>query len=162
MGDNIMSIENLINELEDMLENSWGLPMSGGRVVLNAKNIRQILEDIRLELPQEIIQAQKIISDRQRVIDSAKTEAETMIRVSEEKIKAMVSQSEIVKTAQAAADSIINDANSKAREMKKSANEYVDEMMKRLDETVTQSLVEVRKARQALQTGSVSSEEENQ
>ena len=88
----IMSIENLINEMEDMLENSWGLPMSGGRVVLNAKTIRKILEDIRLALPQEMVQAQKIISERNRVIESAKNEAETMIKLSEEKIKLMVKE----------------------------------------------------------------------
>lgn len=153
-----MSIENLINEMEDMLENSWGLPMSGGRVVLNAKHIGKILEDIRLALPQEIVQAQKIINERNRIIESAKTEAETMIKLSEEKIKIMVSQSEIVKTAQATADSILNDAKSKAQEIKKSSSEYAVEMMKRLDENVTKNLVEIRKARQALESGHEQSE----
>ncbi len=148
-----MSIENLINEMEDMLENSWGLPMSGGRVVLNSKNIRKILEDIRLALPQEIVQAQKIINERNRIIESAKSDAETMIKLSEEKIKVMVSQSEIVKAAQASADEILNDAQTKAKEIKKSASEYAGEMMKRMDESVTQGLLEIRKARQALETG---------
>ncbi len=148
-----MSIENLIREMEDILENSWGLPMSGGRVVLNSKNIRKILEDIRLALPQEIVQAQKIINERNRIIEGAKNEAEAMIKLSEEKIKMMVSQSEIVKSAQIAADNILADAKSKAEEIKKSSNEYVTEMMKRLDESVTQNLVEIRKARQALESG---------
>ena len=148
-----MSIENLIREMEDILENSWGLPMSGGRVVLNSKNIRKILEDIRLDLPQEIVQAQKIINERNRIIEGGKNEAETMIKLSEEKIKMMVSQSEIVKSAQIAADNILADAKSKAEEIKKSSNEYVTEMMKRLDESVTQNLVEIRKARQALESG---------
>ncbi len=148
-----MSIENLIREMEDILENSWGLPMSGGRVVLNSKNIRKILEDIRLALPQEIVQAQKVINERNRIIEGAKNEAEAMIKLSEEKIKMMVSQSEIVKSAQIAADNILADAKSKAEEIKKSSNEYVTEMMKRLDESVTQNLVEIRKARQALESG---------
>lgn len=148
-----MSIENLIREMEDILENSWGLPMSGGRVVLNSKNIRKILEDIRLALPQEIVQAQKVINERNRIIEGAKNEAEAMIKLSEEKIKMMVSQSEIVKSAQIAADNILADAKSKAEEIKKSSNEYVTEVMKRLDESVTQNLVEIRKARQALESG---------
>ena len=76
-----------------------------------------------------------------------------MIKLSEEKIKLMVSQSEIVKAAQTAADNILNDAKSKAQEIKKSAAEYAGDMMKRLDESVTQNLVEIRKARQALESG---------
>lgn len=154
-----MSIENLISEMEDMLENSWGLPMSGGRVVLNSKNIRQILEDIRLALPQEIVQGQKIINERNRIIEAARTEAETMIKLSEEKIKVMVSQSEIVKAAQIEAENIINDAKAKAQEIKKSASEYAGDMMKRIDESITQNLVEIRKARQALPAGHESSED---
>lgn len=147
-----MSIEDLINEMEDMLENSWGLPMSGGRVVLNAKNLRKILEDIRLGLPQEIVQAQKIIKERNRIIENAKADSEAMFKVSEEKIKNMVSQTEIVKAARVEADEIVNDATAKSKEIKKSANEYVEELMKRLDETITQNLVEIRKARQSLQS----------
>lgn len=147
----VVEMENSINELEDMLENSWGLPMSGGRIVLNSKEIRRIIEDIRLNLPSEIIQAQKIISERNRVIEAAKNEAETLLKVSEEKIRTMVSQSEIVKSAQNAAEAIITEANARAKEIKTSANEYINEMMKKIDEAVTQNLVEIRKARQALE-----------
>jgi len=125
------------------------------------KELRKILEDIRLALPQEIVQAQKIINERNRIIEGAKTEAETMIKLSEEKIKLMVSQSEIVKAAQASADSIVNDAKSKAQEIKKSSSEYAVDMMKRLDESVTQSLVEIRKARQALESGREKIEDHN-
>lgn len=145
-----MEIERLIDELEDVLEGSWGLPMSGGKVILNPDDIRKILEDIRLNLPKEIIQAQKVMSERSRIIEAAKTEAEAIIKISEDKIRNMVSQSEIVKSAQSAARDIISDADNKAKELKNSANEYIGEMMKKLDEAITQNLIEVRKARQAL------------
>lgn len=145
-----MEIERLIDELEDVLEGSFGLPMSGGKVIINPNDIRKILEDMRLNLPQEIIQAQKVVSERSRIIEAAKTEAEAIMKVSEDKVRNMVSQSEIVKSAQNTARNIISDADNKAKELKNSVNEYISEMMKKLDETITQNLIEVRKARQAL------------
>ena len=40
-----MDIENLIDEIEDILEVSWHLPLSGGRAVIDSKEIRRILEE---------------------------------------------------------------------------------------------------------------------
>jgi cell division septum initiation protein DivIVA len=153
-----MDIENLIDELEDTLDVSWHLPLSGGRAVVDSKDVRRILEDIRLKLPKEIVQARKIVDDRMKIIEDARAEVDTMIKVSEEKVKAIISKSEIVKNAQISANSIIADATAKSKEMKSSANEYVDEMMKQLDQIVASSLAEIRKARQMLRSSDFKSE----
>ncbi len=153
-----MDIENLMDELEDILDVSWHLPLSGGRAVIDASEVRRILEDIRLKLPKEILQARKIVEDRTKIIENAKTEVDTMIKVSEERVKSMISQSEIVKNAQMSANSIITEATTKAKEIKNSANEYVEEIMKQLDQVVTTNLSEIRKARQMLHSTDFKSE----
>ena len=147
-----MDIENLLDELEDILESSWRLPLSGGKAIMESNEIKRILEDIRLKLPKEIVQARKIVDERNRILDNAQSEIDTMMKISEEKIKNMVSKSEIVKSAQNSANDIISEATQKAKEIKNSANEYVSSMMKQLDENVTASLSEIRKARQLLQS----------
>lgn len=153
MGGNIMDIENLMEELEDILEASWHLPLSGGKAMVDTNEIKRILEDIRLAMPREIVQARKIVDERNKILDNAQNEIDTMMKISEEKIKSMVSKSEIVKSAQNSADNIISEATAKAKEIKNSANEYVCNMMKQLDDTVTSNLAEIRKARQMLQNG---------
>lgn len=153
-----MDIENLIDELEDIIDVSWHLPLSGGRAVIDANDIRRTLEDIRLKLPKEILQARKIVDDRTKIIEDAKAESETMIKVSEERVKAMVNKSEIVRNAQMSANSIIAEATAKAKEIKSSANEYVEEIMKQLDQVVASNLAEIRKARQMLRSTDFKSE----
>ena len=154
-----MSIEKLIDELEDILEASWNLPLSGGRVIVNADEVRRVLEDLRLKFPKEVIQAKNIVADRTEIIKDAKREAETMVKISEEKIRAMVADSEIVKQAQETANNILSEARTKSKEMKIAASEYVDDLMKRTDQLMTASLSEIRKARQSLRTGSAKSEQ---
>lgn len=145
-----MNIEKLIDELDDIIDASWHLPMSGGKVIVDSKEIRRLLEDLRLKLPNEVTQAKNIVADRTRIIEDAKRESEAMIRISEEKIRSMVSKSEIVKSAQLTAGKIVSDAKVKSREMKAAANEYVEELMKQTDQIMTANLSEVRKARQSL------------
>lgn len=153
-----MSIENLMDDLEDIMEASWHLPMSGGKTVIDAGEVKRILEDIRLQLPKEILQARKIIEDRTKIIEDAKQEAQNIIKVSEEKIRAMIEKSEIVKNAQTSANNIISEATKQSKEMKLSANKYAQDVMKQLDEVVTSNLTEIRKARQMLQSSGVVSE----
>lgn len=148
-----MDIENLMDELEDILEASWHLPLSGGKAMVDTSEVKRILEDIRLAMPKEIVQARKIVDERNMILDKAQNEIDAMMKVSEEKIKNMVSKSEIVKSAQASAGNIISEANAKAKEIRNSANEYVNNMMKKIDDTVTANLAEIRKARQMLASG---------
>lgn len=153
-----MSIENLMDDLEDIMEASWHLPMSGGKTVIDAGEVKRILEDIRLQLPKEILQARKIIEDRTKIIEDAKQEAQNIIKVSEEKIRSMIEKSEIVKNARTSANNIISEATKQSKEMKLSANKYAQDVMKQLDEIVTSNLTEIRKARQMLQSSGVVSE----
>lgn len=148
-----MDIDNLMDELEDILEASWRLPLSGGKAMVDTSEVKRILEDIRLALPREVVQAKKIVDERNKILDKAQSEIDAMMKISEEKVKNMVSKSEIVRSAQNTANDIISEANARAKEIKNSTNEYVSNMMKRLDETVTSNLAEIRKARQLLQSG---------
>lgn len=108
------------------------------------------MEDLRLKLPKEVVQAKSIVADRSKIIDDAKSEAENIMRISEEKIKSMVKQSEIVKNAQLAANKIVSEGKEQAKEMKLAATNYIEGIMKQVDQTMVSSLSEIRKTRQAL------------
>ena len=143
-----MTVEELLEELDEMVDRSWSLPLSGGRTVMDAERIREILDDIRANLPQELRQARAIVADRAQIIGDAKREAETIVRVAEERSKALVNRDEIVKQAQARANDLIAQEQTRAREMRKAPNDYVEDLMRRTDEALTANLAELRKTRQ--------------
>ncbi|MBR0423058.1 MAG: ATPase [Clostridia bacterium] len=147
-----MEIDRLLDELEDILEISWQLPLSGGKAFVDTKEVKRILEDIRLKLPSEVMQAKKIVSNRTKILENTHTEAENIIKASEEKVKTMVSQTEIVKAANANAKNIISEANAKSKDIIERAHRYVDGLIKSLDDTITQNLSEIKKARQMLRS----------
>lgn len=142
------SIEKLIENIENELEAAWQLPMSGGKVLIDAKEIMKMVEEVKQNLPMEIIQAKKIVQNRSNIIEKAKSEAEIMIKTSEEKIRELINKNEIVKAAEVKAESILNDAISKAKELRISSNQYAANIMKQLDETVENSLSEIKKVRE--------------
>lgn len=143
-----VNVEDLVDELYEMVEKAWSLPLSRGRAVLDGGEVKQILDEIKQNLPQEIRQAKAICADRSQIISDAKREAETVIRVAEERAKAMVNQDEIVKQAQQKANEMISQSQAKFREMRKASNDYIDDLMKRTDEALATNLAELRQARQ--------------
>lgn len=145
-----MSIERMIDQLDELLEKSWELPFSGGKTVVDAEKVMEIIDNIRLELPREIQQAKTVVSERNNIINDAKKEAESIVRVAEDRAKTMVDESEIVKEAKAKANEIFEKAKSKSREMQKAASDYADDLMRRTDEVLSQNLDEIRKTRQSL------------
>ena len=143
-----MNVSSLLDELDEMIDSAWNMPLSGGKALVDAERVREIVDKIRSSLPQEIRQAKAIVSDRSQIIADAKREAETVVRVAEERARVMVNQDEIVKQAQQKANDLLTQTQIKTREMRKAANEYVDDLMRRTDEALAANLAELRKTRQ--------------
>ena len=141
------SIEKLISSLENELDSAWKLPMSGGKIFLDASEIKNLISEVKENLPMELVQAKKIVQNRSSIIEKARIEAETIIKNSEEKIKSLVNNNQIMKAAKIKAENVLADATSKAKELRTSADEYASNIMKRLDETVSSSLLEIKKVR---------------
>ncbi|MCI9256241.1 ATPase [Oscillospiraceae bacterium 42-9] len=148
MSNNQATIEDLIDEMYDVLDKGWKMPLSNGKVLVDSEEIRAILDDIRDVFPQEIGQAKAIVSDHGQIIAEAKREADTIIKSAEDHAKSLVSQQEVVRQAQAKANEILAQAQAKFKEMRKASNEYVDDLMRRTDESLSESLTELRKTRQ--------------
>ena len=144
-----MNVEELLDQLDDIMEKGWSFP--GGRRVIEVEKLRELIDDIRLNMPNEIKQAKSIVSDRADIITTAKKEAEGIVRSAEERARAIVAQEEITKMAQA-----------KSRDMRKAAQDFVDDIMRRSDEELTQNLSELRKTRASLKQNipSVKAEEQ--
>ncbi len=143
-----MSVEEVIDQLDELVEGAFSFPLSNGKVLVDADKIRRLLEDIRLNLPKDIRQAERIVADRTQIIADARKEAESIVRVAEDRARAMVAKDEIVRQAQEKANDLLTQTKTKSIEVRKAANEYVDDLMQRVDESISVSLSELRKARQ--------------
>ena len=145
-----MSIDELLDRIDEMVDKSWGFP--GGRCLLDTEKTREIIDDIRLNLPKEIRQAKAIVADRTEILKSAKAEAAGIVKAAEEKAKLLVMQDEIVKQAQERGNEILAEASQKSKDMKIAATDFADNLLKTSEESLGVALGEIRQARQALKT----------
>ena len=121
-----MNVNELLDTIEDTLEESAGMPLSGGKRIVDVEQIRDYLDEIRQNLPVELRQAQSIVSDRARIL---------------------VSEAEIVKAAQQRASEIVSAAQTEARTVRQTVTDYCDNMLKTTEETMAENAAQVRNVR---------------
>ena len=128
-----MNVNELLDTIEDLLEESTGMPLSGGKRIVDVEQIRDYLDDIRANLPVELRQAQSIVGDRAQLIESANAQAQAIVKKAEERARILVSEAEIVRAAQQRASQTVTD--------------YCDNMLKTTEETMSENAAQVKNVR---------------
>ncbi len=145
-----MNFEEIINAMEDMVENSWSLPLSGGKSVVDSSQILEFIEDMRIALPEEIKRSRQIMAQRDDIISRARNEAEAIINAANAQAQKMVSAQEVYRLAQQKANEIVTSAQNSAKEMRTSAIRYCDGLLEQSEETVRSSLNALQETRRNL------------
>ncbi|MDD6084956.1 MAG: vacuolar-type H+-ATPase subunit H [Oscillospiraceae bacterium] len=128
------SIEEILENMDDLLDNSKTLPFTS-KILIDAEQMRELINDVRLNIPQEIKRAKVIDFDRERILKSAEEQAESIIRNAETKKDAMISEQEITKEAKKRAVEILNKAQNTSKEVRAALDQYVE---KRLTDVETE------------------------
>lgn len=126
--ENTMKVLELLEELEDIVDEATGLPLTG-KIMLDAEEIFQIVREIRLALPDDVQQAKWIRDERDRILAEAKTEYERIIREAKKQADYLVETDDITLRATKLAGEIKQDAETHARVMRMRTYDYVDKML---------------------------------
>ena len=132
-----MKVLELLDELDEIIELASSVPVVR-KVMVDPNEVTEIVKEIRLELPDEIQQAQWIKNERTRILDEAKAEYDNIIKDAQEKAAALVEQDEITVRAKERADEILRVAKENCSVMKMSILDYTDGMLYNLQEKVDQ------------------------
>ena len=142
-----MNVNELLDTIEDTLEESTSMPLSGGKRLVDVEKVRDYLDDIRANLPGELRQAQQIVNDRAQIVDTANAQAQAIVKKAEERARILVSDAEIVKAAQQRAAEITAAAQSESRTLRQTVTDYCDNMPKTTEEAMVENAAQVKNVR---------------
>ena len=142
-----MNVNELLDTIEDTLEESTSMPLSGGKRLVDVEKVRDYLDDIRANLPGELRQAQQIVNDRAQIVDTANAQAQAIVKKAEERARILVSDAEIVKAAQQRAAEITAAAQSESRTLRQTVTDYCDNMLKTTEEAMLENAAQVKNVR---------------
>ena len=145
-----MNVNELLDTIEDALEESASVPLSGGKRIVDVEQIRDYLDEVRAALPGELRQAQQIVNDRAQIVDSANAQAQAIVKKAEERARILVSDAEIVKAAQQRASEITSAAQTEARTLRQTVTDYCESMLRTTEDTMVENAAQVKNIRASL------------
>lgn len=123
-----MKVLELLDEIEEIVDTSSGFPLTG-KILVEAEEILEIVREIRVELPDEIQQAQWIKDERQRILDEAKREYESVLKDARAQAEALIENDDITVKAKVRADEILRVAEANVKNLKMSTFDYIDSIL---------------------------------
>lgn len=132
-----MKILELLDELEEIIETGTGLILTG-KIMIDPDDVLDIIREIRSDLPEEIEQAKWIKAERQKIIEEAKTEYETVLRDAQRQADILIENDEITSKAKARAEDILRNAEASAKHLKLSTFDYIDGILFNFEEKMDQ------------------------
>ncbi len=130
----------LLEDLEDVLDDATSMPMTKKSLV-DVDKIKTIIEDIRLNTPQETKQAKAIVDSRNSILDEAKKEAEDIIAKAQAQARELVARDQITQTAQAEAADIVakahEEGNNYIQDAKNQASEILGDATTKANDMLT-------------------------
>lgn len=144
-------IEQLIDEIEEYIDNCKFKAFSTDIILVNKAEIDDLLRELRMKTPEEIKRYQKIISNKEAILNDAKQKAQELLNdatvqtnelISEHQImqQAYAQANEIVEMATKQAQDILDNATIEANNVKASAMQYTDSILANLENILKQSI----------------------
>ncbi len=144
-----MKILELLDELLDEIENSPKAVFSSKRSV-DYDIIMEIITDLKNALPQELIDAEEIVKQKEQILSSAREEGTSIVKSAEDELQTRVSDNSVVQEAEAHSKEIIQKAEETAKEIAQGAKEYADDILAEVETYFADYLKVLRKNRQEL------------
>lgn len=156
-------IEQIITEIEEYIDSCKFQPLSTSKIIVNKDDIDELLAELRLRTPDEIKKYQKIIANKDAILNDAKERSESMISeatahinqlVSEHEImqKAYAEANQIIEQAQQEAQAILDSATTEANDLRTRAMQYTDDILANVQSILSTGMNSFESAHETLMT----------
>lgn len=123
-----MKVLELLEEIEDVVDTAASVPLTG-KIMIDANELLEIVKEIRIELPDEIQQAQWIKGERERILNEAKQEYETVLKDAQKQAEALIENDDITMKAKQRAEEINAITSENCRNLKMESYNYIDKIL---------------------------------
>lgn len=143
-------IEQLIDEIEEYIESCKPKFMSNTEIIVNKDEIDELIRELRMKTPDEIKRYQKIISNKEAILNDARAKAEALINEATVHTNELINEHEIMQQAYAQANEVVTMASRQAQEIldnatidannvRTAAMQYMDDMLAHLENIILSS-----------------------
>ncbi|MCL4527800.1 MAG: ATPase [Chloroflexi bacterium] len=138
-----MDILQLIDRLEELFNEAKAVPFTHN-VLVDEDRMLEIIDQMRIVIPEEVKKAQQIIGQRDRFLAQAQEEADRTIALAREKAEQLIQKDMITQEANRRAEQILAQGRADAEVSRRDADDYVMDTLVNLQDVLEKTLTQVR------------------
>jgi len=138
-----MDILHLVDRLEEHLNESRPIPLTHS-VVVDEDRVLEIIDQMRISIPDEVKKSQQVLAQRDRVMAQAQEEANRTLSLAKRRGEESLSRDTIVEAAHERAEQILEQARAEADSIHFEADDYTVETLAALEDELTRLLNQTR------------------
>ena len=138
-----MDILHLVDRLEELFNESRPIPFTNN-VIVDEDRMLDIIDQMRVAIPDQVKQAEKLLAERDRTLAQAQEEASRTVQLAREKSEGLLERDSIVEAAQTRGEQIIEQAQRDAEATRLEADNYVLETLTTLEIEMERIINQVR------------------
>ena len=143
-GEPATDIVFLVERLESLIASGRKLPLTNS-VVVDQTAILDLVDQLRVAVPDEVRQARRITEESGRIVDRARDEAATIVDRAREQAAFMIEERELTRGAEQRARQILEHASQEAVEIRRGADEYAAGVLVRLEGECIKALTSIKR-----------------
>ena len=124
----VSRIEEKIEDIYAFVECCKMQLLSATKVVVPKNELYDLLDDLRRDVPDEIKRYQKMLSQRDAILEDAEEKAASILEEAKEQYKALVEEHSIMQQAYQQAEAMVNEANKEATAIITAARRQAEEI----------------------------------
>lgn len=128
----------MIDELEDVIAEGKRVPFSG-RLLIDEDRVLDIIDRMRVAVPEELRQARRIISEQERLISEA-----------QERVQQVLQEQGLLAAIEAERARLLEQAEREARAVRAGADEYARQVLEELEQRLLKVITSVQNGLQEL------------
>lgn len=140
----------IIDLLADKLNNSPKVPLSNNRIV-DAAEIGHLLERLRISVPSSIMESERTLAERERILSEAEAEAKRVIDRAKARAAELLSQDSLVNMARREAERMAEEARNAANQRTEEADIYASQVLEDLNSRLAALTRQVENGLQMMQ-----------
>lgn len=138
-----MDILHLVDRLEELFNHSRTIPFTHN-VIVDEDRMLDIIDQMRIAIPEEVRKSQQVLSKRDRIIAQAQEKANRIQNLAQEESEDLVNRDSVVQQARKKAAHIAAEAEVQAETIRKEADDYVKETLTSLEIALERVLTQVQ------------------
>lgn len=138
-----MDILHLVDRLEELFNESRPFPLTRN-VLVDEDRMLDIIDQMRISIPEEVKKAQQILTQRDRVLAQAQEEANRTIALAKKQGEELMGRDAIVEGAQTRAEQILAQARADAETIRSEADDYIIDALGSLEAELTRLINQAR------------------